>query len=101
MKKPSLDKSLSKNYRPISNFPFLSKILEKVVLHKLLSYLQENNPSNPFQSACQSEHSAETVLLRIVNDILSALDNKNISVLFCWIFLQFFTLLTTKFSSPA
>ena len=65
----------------ISNLPFLSKILEKVVLHKLLSHLQENNLSNPFQSAYRAGCSTETVLLRIVNDILSALDNDNISVL--------------------
>ena len=81
LKKPSLDKNLLKNYRPISNLPFLSKILEKVILHKLLSHLQENNLSNPFQSAYRAGCSTETVLLRIVNDILSALDNDNISVL--------------------
>ena len=81
LKKPSLDKNLLKNYRPISNLPFLSKFLEKVVLHKLLSHLQENNLSNPFQSAYRAGCSPETVLLRIVNDILSALDNDNISVL--------------------
>ena len=81
LKKPSLDKNLLKNYRPISNLPFLSKILEKVVLHKLLCHLQENNLSNPFQSAYRAGCSTETVLLRIVNDILSALDNDNISVL--------------------
>ena len=81
LKKPSLDKNLLKNYRPISNLPFLSKLLEKVVFHKLLSHLQENNLSNPFQSAYRAGHSTETVLLRIVNDILSALDNDNISVL--------------------
>ena len=81
LKKPSLDKNLLKNYRPISNLTFLSKILEKVVLHKLLSHLQENNLSNPFQSAYRAGYSTETVLLRTVNDILSALDNDNISVL--------------------
>ena len=81
LKKASLDKNLLKNYRPISNLPFLSKILEKVVLHKLLSHLQENNLSNPFQSAYRVGHSIESVLLRIVNDILSALDSDNISVL--------------------
>ena len=81
LKKPSLDKNLLKNYRPISNLPFLSKIREKVVLHKLLSHLQENNLSNPFQSACRAGHSTETVLLYIVNDILSDLDNDNIYVL--------------------
>ena len=81
LKKPSLDKNLLKNYRPISNLPFLSKILEKVVLHKLLSHLQANNLSNPFQSAYRAGHSTETILLRVVNDILSALDNDNISIL--------------------
>ena len=81
MKKPSLDKNLLKNYHPISNLPFLSKILEKVVLHKLPSHLQANNLCNPFQSAYRAGHGTETVLLRVVNDILSALDNDNISVL--------------------
>ena len=70
-----------KNYSSISNLPFLSKIHDKVICHKLLSYLQENNLSNPFQSAYRAGHSTETVLLRIVNDILSALDNDDISVL--------------------
>ena len=68
LKKPSFDKNLLKNYHPISNLPFLSKILEKVVLHKFLSHLQEINISNPFQSAYRAGHSTETVLLRIVND---------------------------------
>ena len=77
----TLDKNLLKNHHPISNIPFLSKILEKVILHKLLSNLQENHLSNPFQSAYRSGHSTETVLLPVVNDILSALDNDNISVL--------------------
>ena len=48
LKKPSLDKSLLKNHRPISNL-FLSKILEQVFLHKLLFHLQENNLCNPNQ----------------------------------------------------
>ena len=100
LKKPSLDKNLLKNYCPISNLPFLSRIPEKVVLHKFLSHLQENNLSNPFQSAYRTGHSTETVLLRIVNDILSTLDNDNISVLLLLIFLPLLTLLTTKFSSP-
>ena len=59
LKKPSLDKSLLKNYRPISNLPFQSKILDKVVLHKLLSHLQANNLCNPFQSAYRAGHSTE------------------------------------------
>ena len=32
LKKVSLGRNVLKNYRPVSNLPFLSKILEKVVL---------------------------------------------------------------------
>ena len=87
-----LTKNLLKKHRPISNLPFLSKILEKVILHKLLSDLQENHLSNPFQSAYQSGHSTETVLLGVVNDILTALDNDNISVLLLDFFAAFDTI---------
>ena len=81
LKKPSLDKHLLKNHRPIFNLPFLSKIFGKVVVHKLLCHLQENNLSDPLQSAYRAGHSTETVLLRVVNAIFSAVDNDNISVL--------------------
>ena len=82
LKKPSLDKkNLLKNYSSISNLPFLSKIHEKVVSHKLHSHLQKTQLSNPYQSAYRAGHSTETVLLRIVNGILSALDNDDVSAL--------------------
>ena len=100
LKKPSLDKNPLKNYGPIYNLPFLSKTLEKVVLHKLLSHLQENNLSNPFQSAYRSRYSTETVLLRIVNDILSALDN-DISVLLLLDLFAAFDNIDHQISSPA
>ena len=35
--------SLSKNFRPVSNLPFISKILEKVVLTQLQKHLSEND----------------------------------------------------------
>ena len=60
---------------------FVSKILEKVVLHQLLAHLQENNLCNPFQSAYRTGHSTETTLLRVVNDLLNAMDEDKISVL--------------------
>ena len=60
---------------------FCLKSFKKVVLYKLLSHLQANNLCNPFQAAYRAGHSTETVSLRVENDILSALDNDNISVL--------------------
>ena len=58
----------------------MSKILEKGVLHTLLAHLQENNLCNPFQSAYRTGHSTETALLRVVNDLPTAMDEDKISV---------------------
>ena len=81
LKKSSLDPNVLNNYRPISNLPFLSKILEKLVLHQLILHLDSNQLLSPHQSAYRHGHSTETVVLRILNDILTALDNNKISVL--------------------
>ena len=70
-----------KNLRPVSNLPFLSEILEKVVLHQFFAHLQENDLCNPFQSAYRTGHSTVTALLQVVNDLLIAMHEDNISVL--------------------
>ena len=56
LKKSSLDHNILKNYRPISNLSFLSKILEKVVLHQLSSHLDSNHLLSPHQSAYRPGH---------------------------------------------
>ena len=43
LKKPSLDPNDLKNYRPVSNLSFMSKILEKVVVSQLMSHLNRYN----------------------------------------------------------
>ncbi len=43
IKKTQLDAKELVNYRPISNLPFLSKILEKVVSSQLYSFLEKNS----------------------------------------------------------
>lgn len=42
LKKPNLDPSVCQNYRPISNFSFLSKTLERLVSFQLLPYLEHS-----------------------------------------------------------
>ena len=81
LKKSSLDPNNLKNYRPVSNHPFLSKILEKVVLKQLFSYLNSNHLVPTSQSAYRSFHCTETALLKVTSDILSSLDSSDFSVL--------------------
>ena len=69
------------NYRPISNLPFLGKILEKVVLKQLDVFLHENNVHDKFQSGFRKGHSTETALIKVVNDLRVNMDHKNISIL--------------------
>ena len=40
-----------KNYRPVSNLSFISKILEKVVANRLQAHIKNNHLSNRLQSA--------------------------------------------------
>ena len=81
LKKPSLDPNELKNFRPISNLPFISKIIEKLVLVQISRHLSANNLLNLFQSAYRPGHSTETALLKIVNDLLLSLDDGTISLL--------------------
>ena len=55
LKKPGLDPNDLKNFRPVSNMPFISKILEKVVLTQLQKHLSEKDLLETRQSAYKKE----------------------------------------------
>jgi hypothetical protein len=76
IKKVSLDPENLKNFRPISNLSFLSKVLEKIVAQQLADYMTEHNLHEKMQSAYKKAHSTETALLKIQNDILLELDER-------------------------
>ena len=81
LKKPGLDIESLKNYRPISNLPFIAKLLERVVLKQLNTHIEKNDLLDVYQSAYKKHHSTETALLHVVNDLLLSADHKQISVL--------------------
>lgn len=81
LKKPNLDSNICNNYRPISNLSFISKVLEKVIAHRLMKHLNDNNLQEPMQSAYKANHSTETALLRVTNDIRRAMDLQQVSLL--------------------
>ncbi len=71
IKKPGLDSEILKNYRPVSNLSFLSKIIEKVISIRILAHITDNDIIDKFQSAYKCGHSTETALLRVYNDIVT------------------------------
>ena len=81
LKKTTLNRDDMKNYRPVSNLSFLSKILEKVVASHLNSHINSSHTSNDYQSAYRKFHSTETALLKIHNDILSLMDDGRVTAL--------------------
>ena len=81
IKKSGLDANVLKNYRPVSNLPYVSKILEKVVDTRLESHLSLNNLHEEPQSAYRKFHSTETALLKVQNDILNSLDRNDVTML--------------------
>ena len=81
LKKKCLDHNDLNNYRPVSNLCFIAKILEKLVLSQVSSYLNSHNLHNTCQSAYRPGHSTETALLKVVNDPFLSLIKGNISVL--------------------
>ena len=70
-----------KNYRPVTNLTFVSKILEKVVFQQILSHIDFNSLHAVFQSAYKKYHSTETALLNVYTDLLDGIDSGKICYL--------------------
>ena len=79
--KPTLDKEIFKNYRPISNLKFLGKTIERIVSNRISDHISTFSLSDPYQSAYKQYHGTETALLRVNNDILTAIDDGKITAL--------------------
>ena len=81
LKNKNADTESFKNYRPISNLSFVSKLLEKTVLCQLNNFLSLNNLYSIYQSGYRTNHSCETAMLKVTNDIQSVILEKKQTIL--------------------
>jgi len=71
-----------KNRRPISNLPFISKLIEKVVVAMRIEECDDLNDSYRF--AYRRGHSTEAALLLVRRDIAQAPDEGPTTVLYLY-----------------
>lgn len=74
LKKRGLDACDPASYRPISNLNTVSKILERLVLARIISHVYASPSIDAVQSAYRKCHSTETALLKITDDIFAGFD---------------------------
>ena len=81
LKKPGMDDSEPSSYRPISNLNTVSKVLERLVLARIVPHVSSSPSFDSMQSAYRKSHSTETALNKITNDVYSGLDTRQSTVL--------------------
>ena len=69
-----MDPADVQSYRPISNLSVASKLLERLVAQQLLAYLNQSGLLPRLQSAYRAGHSTETAVLKVLSDILLAIN---------------------------
>ena len=69
-KKSNMDQDDAKNYQPISNLTFNSKVIERIVAEQMKKHLVDSNSMPPLQSAYRAGHS--TALMKFISDIINA-----------------------------
>ena len=69
------DATIVNNYRPVSVLPWLSKIFDKLMCRRLLSFLKKQNILHHYQFGFRANQSTNLALIFIVDKIIQALQN--------------------------
>jgi len=80
LKKPGLD-PLYKNYRPVSNLQYISKLTEKAVFEQIHTHMMTHSLYPEFQSSYRQNHSTETALAKVTNNILTKMNTQEVTLL--------------------
>jgi hypothetical protein len=66
------------SYRPISVLSPVNKICEKVIYHRLLTFINKNGLLSNFQFGFRGKSSTAVAATEIVDEILGAMDGKKV-----------------------
>ena len=72
LKKPNADHEQYSNFRPISNLPLVSKIIEKAIADQFIQHVQKHDLHEVLQSAYRTCQSTVTALISLVQNDLCA-----------------------------
>ena len=81
LKNPKLDPEELNDCRPIAYLKLLGKTIERLAVIQIQDHLSYNHLHAATQSAYRKNHSCETALLRVHNDLLLALDKGQEAIL--------------------
>ena len=79
--KGNLDSQVLSSYRPVSNLTFLSKVIENVILNKLVKHLERVGALPDSQSAYRRLYSTETAVCSVINDLILLMDSGSCCIL--------------------
>ena len=80
LKKFGLDCDVWKNYRPVNNLLFFSKITERVVSNRTEDHMDKHNLHESSQYAYKSRHNTEIMMLGVTDEVLRGFDENMATV---------------------
>ena len=67
-------------FRPVTVLPILSKIYERLMAKQIVTFIEESNIYKPSMSGFRKNHSTETLLMKIRDDIVRAMNKGEITL---------------------
>ena len=72
---------ISKNYRPVSNLSFLSKVVEKSGLSQTIEFWDENEAVPDYLCAYRENYSTDSALIKLHHDILMNMERNEVTIM--------------------